>query len=384
MIRIMAGAVVNQDPAVFRAYLTALRWQVGKFQVDLKFILDASMEDARFHELKAIAKEFGATVDESGPKPEAAKYSIDSTTHGWTVPTFYWLAEEKQRLIDHAKANGYDGCLLVDSDLLCSPDTLSSLWHTQKEVVSGVFWTKWTPESPPLPQVWLSHPYELQGRGMEAHEFLGALAYRKLVQVNGLGACTLIRASAYDKVGYWPLIEGLPTYGMWQGEDRHFCIRAARNQVSLWADAYPDIWHCYRPEDRAQIPEVMRGMRDRGTHFDPAPDDWGTGYYHGVGDLVSFTVEPLEERQLPGYIHHERGRLGAIRMLPQIERELQDMRAGDERIISLRYPRWWEIPDYRGQTKLVRLKLLHCKPFTEHPSLSEPAVHIVEHFMGAA
>lgn len=379
MIRILAGAVVNQSPDVFRAYCQALRWQVGKFQVDLSFILDASMDDARCEELRAIAKEFGAVVDESGPKPEAAKYSVDSATHNWTVPTFYFLAEEKQRLIDHAKANGYDAILLVDSDLLCSPDTLSSLWHTQKEVVSGVFWTKWTPDSPPLPQVWLSHPYELQGRGIEAHEFLGMLANRKLVQVNGLGACTLIRASAFDKVGYWPLIDGLPQHGMWQGEDRHFCVRAARNRVELWADAFPDIWHCYRPEDREVLTpnlwELEHRTKDAPGHRTQRPE---------TGDLVSFTVEPLEERQLPGYTHHERGRLGAIRMLPQIEKELQEMRAGDERIINLRYPRWWGIPEYRGQNKLVRLKLLHVKPFTEHPTLSEPAVLISEHFMGAA
>lgn len=379
MIRILAGCAVNQDADVFKAHVQTLQWQTGGYQTDLAFVIDTSMDGKRGFEVESYAREVGRTLV-SDPKPDDAKYAVHSVTHDWSKSTFHWLGAQKQKLIELAKEGKYDALWLVDSDLLCSPDTLDSLWKAEKPVTSAVFWTKWTPGSPPLPQVWLSHPYELQGRGIEAHEFLGLLAQRQLVRVTGLGACTLIRADVLDRVGFQQ-VEGLPQGGMWQGEDRHFCITAARNQVELWADAWADVWHCYRPEDRALLGEWAERL---GREFP------FTKLYEGpshTGDLVSFIIEPLEEPHLAGYKAHVRGRIGAIKMLPQIEREVQEMRAGEQRIVRVRFPLWWQIPEYRGQEKLVRISLLHCKPFWEHPTLGDSpvaAVQISEHFMEAA
>jgi hypothetical protein len=373
-MRILAGSVCRQVPEVLAAHLSALKWQSLKgVTVDLAFVCDNDDPAS-----KQLLQDNAKFVLPAGAKPSDAVYGVTSETHQWSVPTFHWLAREKQRLLDLAKAERYDALLLVDSDLLCSPDTLSSLWNTGKDVVSGVFWTKWTKDAPALPQVWLAHPYELQGRGVEAHEFLGALAERDLVRVAGLGACTLIRAGVLDRVAYWPLVEGLPTQGMWQGEDRHFCVRAERNHVELWADAWPDIWHCYRPEQRGfELQEKMYRddeiYAERRLRHPPSP-----------GDLVSFTIEPLEEQRLAGYVEHVRGRLGAIKVLPDIEKALLTMRAGDESIVRVYFPRWYEVPGYRGQPKLFRVKLLHCKPNASHPTLDEEPGRIADYFMGAA
>lgn len=372
MTRILVASIVNQDPKVFEAFLDCIKWQTGNFDVSRYFLFDPSMPDDQTAALVEIANRHHALVGEADPKPEGAEYAVTDKTHHWTVPVFYWLGQQKQKLIEYARDNRFDALWLIDSDLLCSPDTLSSLWSTKKDVVSGVFYTKWQTDAPALPQVWMQHPYEFQGRGIEAHEFLGSLADRQVVRVAGLGACTLIRAAMLDRVAFWPLVPNLPERGMWQGEDRHFCITAERNHVELWADAWPDIWHCYRPEQRSSIAAISVALE-----YANAPRSCGPQ----VGDLVSFTIEPLEEPQIAGYTEHVRGRLGAIKMLPQIEEELKTMRAGDERLMRVQFPLWYPVPNYRGRTKLLRVKLLHVKPLALHPTEGDGAGTVANYFM---
>lgn len=371
-MKILAGAVVRQQPVVLRAYLETLRAQVGDFKLDFAFVDDCDDPDSKMMLMLA------GKVFQAGPKEHGSEYAVDETTHRWTLPLFAWLAKEKQRLIDYARDNNYDAIFIVDSDLILAPDTLASLVATQKDVVSAVFHTKWTPDSPPLPQVWLAHPYEFQGMGREAHEFLGDIAERKLVRVAGLGACTLIRSGVFDRIAYWPLLEGLPTGGMWQGEDRHFCVRAQRNHVELWADAWPDVFHCYRPSDIPNLSSVREKL---------SASKIG---HPGTGDLVSFTIQPLEEPNMAGYVEHVRGRLGCIRVLPEIENALLNMSAGQDRIIKVRFPMYYPMQEYRGNTKLFRIKLLgirdnHYAPVLDEFPIREQGIGVItEPFMGEA
>ena len=292
----------------------------------------------------------------ASPKPEDAEYAVSAETHHWTKPTFAWLAEEKQHLLNRALEEGFDAIFLVDSDLVLGSETLTSLITANQPIVSAVFWTRWTPEAPPLPQVWMTHPYEFQGKGKEAHEFLDDIRSRRLTQVGGLGACTLIRAEALAKgVGFWPLLDGLPEDGMWQGEDRHFCVRAARLHIPLVADPWPEIFHIYRPEDVRRIPSL-----------NPPKEEAAK-----VGDLVSFILEPCEEPALAGQRTHVRGRLGAMKLLPGIEEALKVTPPGEDRFLSLRFPLWWKIPQYRGQKKIVLLRVLGVKEWDLPPTLKE-------------
>lgn len=297
------------------------------------------------------------------PKPEDATYAVTEQTHEWSEPTFAWLARERQRLLREARDRGFDAILLVDSDLILGPETLRSLLDTQKSVVSAVFWTRWQRDTPPLPQVWQRHPYEFAGRGLEAHEFLGRLAHRDLVQVGGLGACTLIRAGVLDRVAYWPLLDGLPSGGMWQGEDRHFAVRAQRNHVELWADAWPDVFHAYRPSDVEKADAVSERLSDWSMN---APEFLKPE----VGDLISARLEPIEEAALAGFSLPIRGRLGTLKLLPALEEKLKTMTPGSEAFVEVRFPAWWEIPKYRGESRAMRVSLLDVKPNRLPPTLA--------------
>lgn len=341
-MRILVASVTNNPPELLAPHLLHLREQEVPDEIELSSFY---ITDNVPYESAELLDEAGVRMKEAEPKPDDATYAVSAETHHWSKPTFYWLARQKQFLIDVAKNERFDAIWLVDSDLVVGSDTLASLLSCNRSVVSAVFWTHWTPDAPPLPQVWMEHPYELQGRGYEAHEFIRSLRERELIQVGGLGACTLIRSDVFGKVGFWPLIDGLPDWGMWQGEDRHFCVRAERNHIALWADAWPDIFHIYRPSDLDRLPSFQRP----------------TSRPPKVGDLVSFTIEPVEEPARAGYKEHVRGRLGALRILPNIERALQEMKPGDERFIKARFPSWWKVPEYRGKTKALHLRLIAVK-----------------------
>lgn len=349
-MRVLAGGVINEDPSVLSAHLKTLRWQDADAEVDYAFILDPEAPDGLREQLPGL-------VETGDPKPGSAAYSVDESGHDWSEETFNWLAAQRQKLLDLARDQHYDAVWLVDSDLLLGPQTLRSLLNANKPITSAVFWTRWNNDQPALPQVWLNHPYEMNGRGWQQHEFLSALYERRLVQVYGLGACTLARTEHLGRVRYHPLLEGLPSGGMWGGEDRSFCIRAERARVDMYADAWPDIFHVYRPSDREQIDDRLQELKTRPkSEVEP-------------NDLVSFTVEPLEEPELSDYAAHVRGRLAGLDLLPQLEYTLRELPVGESAITKLHFPIWYDLDGYRGQSKVVRVTLHGAKHYASPPNL---------------
>jgi hypothetical protein len=133
---------------------------------------------------------------------------------------------------------------------------------------------------------------------------------------------------------------------MWQGEDRHFCVRAERLHLGMYADAWPRVWHCYRPSDRAALEGVLTELEQvpQGVAL---PRDW-----------VSFTVEPCEEPQLALHVEHARGKLGELRVVEEVRAALGEMRIGDSRFVRASFPASWPLEAYRGQTRTLRVRLL--------------------------
>lgn len=359
-MRILIAEVVHEAHGVLRAHLETLKWQADNADadVDMRFLVDPTAPPNTgklIHE--ELAAEYSHSVEVASEKPSDSHYHVDEQTTEWSKPTFYWLGRQRQRLLDHARAEDYDAVFMVDSDLLLSPDTLQSLIDAEQPITAGVFWTRWQKDSPPLPQVWLNQPYELEGRGWRGHEFLQALSNRQLTEVYGLGACTLIRLDDLPEgVRYAPRLQGLPDEGLWQGEDRSFCMRAEQHRVPMYADPWPDIFHVYRPTDREGIGDWLKALEQRPKI---APD---------FGDLVSLRLEPLEAPRLEGYVCHLRGRLGGIDMLQQLEDEIAEMAVGDEKLLQLQFPPWYDVPEYRGKRKTIRAELLGAKTYAPHPN----------------
>lgn len=351
-MRILIGAVTNTEAIILQAHLKALVAQElpSHVEVDYWFIADPDLSEDSLQ----LFKDHDMPVDFAGPKPLDAEYAVSEETHHWNKPTFYWLGQQKQRILERGK--GYDAVFMCDTDLIMDAGTLASLINTNKDIVSAVFWTKWSPEMPSLPQVWMEQPYEMQGKGLEAHEHLENAATRQLWKVGGLGACTLIKSSTLNRVAYSPPLSGLPEDGMWQGEDRSFCIRAQRAHIDLWADGWPSVFHVYRPSDIPKIPVVERNLFESRRNL-PRP-----------GDYVSARLTPVEEGHLAGWCLHYRGRLGSDKLLRGLDNALGQGATGDSRFIQIKFPIWWEVAEYRGATKTIRVEILDVRQDLAHPT----------------
>jgi hypothetical protein len=361
-VRILIGGTVRKSPDLLRAHLASIDGQILPPRVVLT---PAFVDDNVVEESSEVLKEWvlarqGIYLDARTSERPAFSDS-HPTTHQWSGDAMQRVGQLKNGLIKECLAGGYDGLWLLDSDLILSPRVLWSLYYSDVPIACAVFWTRWqaTPECPPLPQVWLRHPYELSGRGMEMPEFLRRLHGRERLQVWGQGACTLYRNDALTKGVSFDFLPDLPQEGMWQGEDRHLCVRAERLHVPMYADAWPDIAHIYHPSQQEQAGEWLETL---------ALESEGSP---GLSDLVSLTTQAVEPVQSgPGqWTHlgkqHVRGVLGRLGLCPELEAAVKQMKRGDARIISVNYPMWSE-SQFRGQKRLIQVTLVDWK-FNDPP-----------------
>jgi cellulose synthase/poly-beta-1,6-N-acetylglucosamine synthase-like glycosyltransferase len=262
---VVIGTTVRKSPVIVAAYLQSLAWQVCPKQVTRLycFVDDGSPKETRAL-LDAFVAEHGGVVWDA-EQSLAVDFADDNpVTHQWSNTAMDRVGRSKDRILAFARVERAEAVWFADSDLIMDPMTLTSLWSVPEQIVCAVYWTRWNkvpPEHPPVhagPQVWLGHPYNLNGLGMEEWEFRRRLVTRQITTVLGQGACTLIRREALLRgVSFapWP---GNTIPGIGQGEDRHFCMRAEALHLKQVADPWPDLFHVYhRPEDEELIPEYL-------------------------------------------------------------------------------------------------------------------------------
>ena len=87
------------------------------------------------------------------------EYVCDDVTHHWKERLVWKVAAFKDMMIKIADEYGFDYIFFIDSDLVLHPLTLRELVDSNKDIISNIFWTKWQPDAPKLPQVWLMDTY---------------------------------------------------------------------------------------------------------------------------------------------------------------------------------------------------------------------------------
>lgn len=235
------------------------------------------------------------------------------------------VAKFKDWLISLARSEGYDYLFLVDSDLVLHPLTLQQLLHCRKDIIAEIFWTRWTPSQPELPQVWLFDQYGLyplqRGKKLPpalverlTSDFLALLRERGTYRVGGLGACTLISRHALQAgVSF----SEIPNLSFW-GEDRHFCVRAAALGLELYVDTHLPAYHIYRDEDLVGVEGYRSSFARMAEELSlircvrAGLEEWGTRDFRsstGLEGLAHFTPD-LRARLL-------RGREESVRLLRQ-------------------------------------------------------------------
>ncbi len=254
-IRVLIGSPVRQKPAILREFLSSLLELVTDgMDVDFTFIDDNDMEESS-QLLHRFRPSRGAVTILPAARV-SQEYKRNDITHYWREDLIWRVAAHKENMIDLAKQNAYDYLFLVDSDVVLHPWTLLRLLETGKDIISEIFWTRWQPGSPELPQVWLTDQYTLfarhRGETLTSEEierrtqaFLAQLRQPGVYRVGGLGACTLISRRA---ITAGVSFKELYNVSFW-GEDRHFCIRAVALGFDLFVDTTYPAYHVYRDAD---------------------------------------------------------------------------------------------------------------------------------------
>lgn len=376
--KLLIGAVVRKPAAIVKAFLAQLSAQQLRRPAEIHyyFVGDFGQYDAFAPEAWRVLEDFAARTPNVILKRAGnagGDFTDTGSTHAWSPQAWHRVGNLKNGIIQTCLTGGFEAVWLVDADVLCDPWTLQSLMDCEVPIVAGVYWTHWqrpvegsTEVVHAGPQVWLRHPYILSGHGYSEPQFRRVLIDRGLLRVWGLGACTLFHRSSLEKgVHFTPVTEGLPPGPMSDGEDRHLCERARRLHLPLYADAWPDIWHCYHADDIAECDRWQaRLSAPRPVSVSP-------------GDLVSARLdclEPIPQPQNPQVLQQLgpqfwRGRIGTGQLLPELEEAVVSMKRGERRIVTLHYPAHYDYPSLRSQQRLVACTLLDAKLYRVPPTI---------------
>jgi hypothetical protein len=388
---VVVGTALRKPANIIAAYLQSLAWQVTPRNVEFVYLF---VDDGLDAEARKLVDDFVAArtgqviVSGQGGAPD---FSDQGVTHNWSDTAMARVGRCKDWILDTARQNRAEGVWLADADLIMDPMTFSSMWSVPDPIICAVYWTVWSKNPPEQqapthagPQVWMTHPYTLNGNGLEEWELRRRLVDRQLTQVFGQGACTLIRRAALQKGVSFAPVSGNTGPGLMQGEDRHFCIRAELLHLRMTADPWPDIFHIYhRPEDESRISEMLIRL---GEHSDFVWGSHGKLYEGGpvpkdsrpplLGELVSLDLAALEPIHTPNGVMYPppqlvRGRLGVVGLHPELESALLSMQRGETRIVPTHFPLSYPFPPYRGQRRLIKVTLIDHKPYGFQPVIED-------------
>lgn len=255
---VLCGSPIHQKPAILQAFLHSLK-MLERVQISVSYyFIDDNIDERSSLMLEQFAEDNERVIVE--PSGQEDEYEKNENHHVWNEKLIWKVAGFKNRIIEHARKQQYDFLFLMDSDLVLKPPTLQHLISVNKDIVSEIFWTRWEPDFPALPQVWQYDQYNLHPiiRGKEWTDrervvqqalFLNKLKQPGLYEVGGLGACTLISRHAINKGVNFHEIKNIS----FVGEDRHFCIRAAALGIPLYVDTHYPAFHIYRESDLEQL-----------------------------------------------------------------------------------------------------------------------------------
>ncbi|WP_206669842.1 glycosyltransferase family 2 protein [Paenibacillus luteus] len=279
-------------------------------KVDYLFFDDNTDSHSSF-----ILNEFASTEQNikilSVSQEQDEVYQCDEYMHHWRESIIWKVAGMKDRILEIAREELYSHVFFADSDLIFHPETLKVLLHTDKDLVSTVFWTKWQPETIEMPQVWLHGEYDHyplirqnaqdnEQKAIQAQRFFFKLRKPGLYEVGGLGACTLISRSALFKGVSFAEIKNLNYWG----EDRHFCVRAAALGLSMFVETSRPAYHIYRESELAGVERYYEScLRGPDEASAAPPTESINHFYQQAMELLSYGYEAAAMEEFRLYIN---------------------------------------------------------------------------------
>lgn len=227
MKRVLITAPARQEPKVFKEYLEGIdRLNVPEgYAVDTFFVINNCMEL-----LPLLRRTDAYAIIDTDDRD----YERTLDDHVWTFDNILNMSRLRNFTIDYALENGYDYWFSVDTDIILHPDTLKWLIGADKDIISEFFFTvskgynKWC-------NAWMYD--QLSGMPVPLLDQPGT--YR----CGMTGACMLVKRKVLESgVNYTPIPN--IRYAL-NGEDRHFCVRAACAGFEMWTDTHCTPDHLY-------------------------------------------------------------------------------------------------------------------------------------------
>ena len=156
-IKILIGSPIHQKPEILELFLQSLQ-RINKENFTLSYLfIDDNVNEISSNYLKEFQQNNAdVTILKSAYHDF---YVTNDHTHQWTNNLVWKVANFKNEIINYCLEREFDYLFLIDSDILINPNTLSHLVSTEKNIISEIFWTQWTPNHVALPQVWYSDLY---------------------------------------------------------------------------------------------------------------------------------------------------------------------------------------------------------------------------------
>lgn len=260
MIKVLIGCPIYQKPNILKEFLISLKeLEIDNLEVNYMFINDNVNQES-----SKILYEFKEEMDKNNEN-ERVKiiksnfrflYICDKNTHRWNNTLIKKVSLFKNLIIEEGKKEEVDYLFLIDSDLVLNKRTLKRLIEDRKDIVSNIFWTKWSIDEEALPQVWIKDDYTLydldngeildeRDKEVKEKEFIENLKIKGLYKVGGVSGAILISKEVLLKGVNFNKIYNLS----YLREDRHFSIRAVALGFDLYVDTYYPALHLYREED---------------------------------------------------------------------------------------------------------------------------------------
>lgn len=257
-LKILIGSPIKQDHDILIHFLHSLDNLEISDDVQVNYLFFDDNDDMTSKKLlKKFSTNREVSIIETNNKYEYIKNDV---THYWTSNNIQHVSWMKNHILNYSKENDFDYVFLIDSDLILHPKTLVNLLKANKDIISNIFWTKWTPESIEMPQVWMQDEYQLFNKEdnhilseseikLKSLEFILKMKVPGIYKVGGLGACTLISKKVISAGVNFNNIYNVS----YAGEDRHFCIRAAVLGFSMYVETTNPAFHIYRKENLEEI-----------------------------------------------------------------------------------------------------------------------------------
>lgn len=269
MASVLIGSPVRQKPQILSEFLKGLAEADTEGVSVSYYFVDDNTDAASSSLLYSFAKRHSCLIRSGSELMETHRrdsYAAGEDTHAWDLTAIEKIAAFKDDIITCAIKKEVDYLLFVDSDIVIDRRMIRHLISRDVEIVSNVFWTQWQPNwelEPqcfwiPAPETQTKRPFSNPMTAEEARQlrkdFFTKMRVPGLYQVDGLGACTLIKRTALEK---GVRFRAIPNLSM-MGEDRHFCIRAGALDIPLYFDTVYPAYHIYREAYLDRVEEYRR------------------------------------------------------------------------------------------------------------------------------